>query len=151
MEHKNNKINIVSTNRKANFNYLLLEKYTAGLVLNGYEIKSIREKKVNINDSYCVIIKNEIFIKQLYIGQYTHNNTLPCDEYRLRKLLLNKNEIIKIKNKINNSNTIIPTSIFINEKGLAKINIAIAKGKKLYDKRRSIKEKELKIKIREKY
>lgn len=140
---------IIAVNKKAMFNYFFIDEYTAGIVLTGTEIKSIRNKKANINNAYCFFIGNELFIKQMHIAQYTYGNIYNHEEYRIRKLLLNKKELIKIKNEINPGITIVPNELFLNNKGLAKITICLAKGKKLYDKRNSIKEREMNRKIKE--
>lgn len=144
------KKNIITVNKKAKFNYSFIDEYIAGIVLTGTEIKSIRNKKASINDAYCYFIKNELFIKQMHIAQYIFGNIYNHDEYRNRKLLLNRNELIKIKNSLNTGVTIIPKELFINEKGIAKITICLAKGKKQYDKRNAIKEREIMRKINEK-
>ena len=136
------KINIV--NRKAKFNYELLSKYTAGIVLTGSEIKSIRQSKASISESFCKFDDNgELFIINMNIKKYSNNNADHYNPKKQRKLLLNKNELKKLlKETINSSNTIIPLKLFINEKGLAKLEICLAKGKKLYDKRDSIKDRD---------
>ncbi len=139
---------VIATNKKAKFNYFLIEEYTAGIVLTGTEIKSIRDKKANINNSYCIIINNELFIKQMYIAKYIFGNIYNHDEYRVRKLLLKKKELIKIKNNLNAGITIIPKEVYISERGIAKITICLAKGKKNYDKRNAIKEREIQRKIK---
>lgn len=131
-------------NKKASYEYTFLEKFTAGLILTGTEIKSIREAKANIADAYCVFRDSELFIINMHIAEYTFGNIYNHDPKRDRKLLLGKRELKKLKVKLNDKGlTIIPTLLFINEKGLAKLNIALAKGKKLYDKRESIKNKDL--------
>ncbi|MEG1555558.1 MAG: SsrA-binding protein SmpB [Bacteroidales bacterium] len=134
---------IAIKNRKAEFEYYLLTTFTAGIVLSGTEIKSIRTGKVNLTDAYCSFINNELWVHNLHISEYTHggyNNHLPK---RDRKLLLNKKEIKKLLSKLNERGfTIIPTLLWINENGYAKLNIALAKGKKMYDKRESIKAKD---------
>ena len=135
---------ILCLNKKAEFKYTLFDSFIAGMVLTATEIKSIREGKVNIQDAFCCINNGEIFIRQMHIAKYKYGSFYNHDEYRVRKLLLNKKEILKLKNKESKYGTIIPTKVFINHKGLAKIEIALAKGKKIYDKRREIKEKELK-------
>lgn len=132
-------------NRKAYFKYEIIDNYIAGIQLLGTEVKSIRSGKVNFTDAYCIIRNGEIFIHGLHIAEYamgTCNNHTPT---RDRKLLLNKKEIIKIEKKINEKGlTVVPLKVFINEKGLVKLEIAVAKGKKIYDKRESIKEKDAK-------
>jgi len=130
-------------NKKASYEYFIIEKYTAGIVLTGTEIKSIRQGKVNFVDSYCFFKGTELWIKNLHIAEYKYGSYNNHEPKRERKLLLKKRELIKIKNKVKEKGiTIIPLKLFINEKGLAKIEISLAKGKKLYDKRESIKLKE---------
>ena len=135
-------INIL--NRKASFEYSFIDKYTAGMQLYGTEIKSIREGKANLVDSYCYFKNGELWIKSLHISVYTegtYNNHIPT---RDRKLLLNKKELEKIEKKIKDQGlTIVPLRLFIAESGYAKIDIAIAKGKKLHDKRDDIKKKDV--------
>ena len=139
----------ISVNKKARFNYEILDTYIAGIVLTGTEIKSIRDRKVNINESYCYFKDNELFVKQMHIAKYKFGNIYNHDEYNIRKLLLNKREILKIQNKMDIGISIIPLELFISKNGFAKLEIAIAKDKKLYDKRRTIKERELKRKLRD--
>ena len=131
-------------NKKASFEYQILSTYTAGIVLEGSEIKSIRNSEANISSAFCVFIGNELFIKNLHIAEYKENkNEDPTT--RDRKLLLNRKELNKIQTKVQEKGmTVIPLQLFINEKGKAKLEIATAKGKKLYDKRQSIKEKDQK-------
>ena len=132
-------------NRKASFEYYFLEEYSAGMVLTGTEIKSIREGKVSMADAYCFFDKGELYVKNMNISKYefgTHYNHNPLRE---RKLLLSRKELRKLENKLTDKGlTIIPTRVFINDAGHAKMDIALAKGKKLYDKRDSIKEKDMK-------
>ena len=132
-------------NKKARFNYFIEDEYIAGIVLTGSEIKSIRKKNVSISDSFCEFNDNdELFITKMYIKEYQNSN-FNRNSLSQRKLLLNKKELKKLKKKIADVGlTIIPLNLFINDSGLAKIRIALAKGKKLYDKRRSLKEKEIK-------
>ena len=132
-------------NKKAKFNYFIEDEYTAGIVLTGSEIKSIRKRDVSISDSFCEFNNNnELFISKMYIKEY-QNSTYNRNSLSQRKLLLNRKELKKLKKQITDVGlTIIPLKLFINESGLAKIKIALAKGKKLYDKRQSLKEKELK-------
>lgn len=133
---------IVARNKKASFNYFLLESFEAGIVLQGTEIKSVRANKVNIGDAYCIIRNEEMFVVNLHIAKYDHGNIFNHDETRSRKLLLHKKQIIKMHNKIMQEDlTIVPTKIYI-EKGLCKVEIALAKGKKNYDKRHSLKERD---------
>ena len=133
---------IISKNKKAMHEYFLTDKYECGIVLKGTEIKSIRAAKVSIKDAYARIKGNEIFIVNMHIAKYNHGNIFNHEETRTRKLLLHKKEIIKITNKVNQESlTLIPTLVYL-EKGLCKIEIAIAKGKKNYDKRQVLKEKD---------
>ena len=136
------KVNII--NRKAKFNYELLSKYIAGIVLTGSEIKSIRQNKAGISESFCKFDnKGELYILNMNIEKYSHSAIGEYRPKKQRKLLLNKNELKKLlKETVNSSNTIIPLRLFINEKGLAKVEISLAKGKKLYDKRETIKDRE---------
>ncbi len=132
-------------NKKAKFNYFIGDQYTAGIVLTGSEIKSIRERDVSISESFCEFNNNdELFITKMYIKEY-QNSTYNRNSLSQRKLLLNRKELKKLKKKIADVGlTIIPLNLFINDSGLAKVKIALAKGKKLHDKRQIIKEKELK-------
>ena len=129
-------------NKKAKFNYFIEDEYTAGIVLTGSEIKSIRRRNVSISDSFCEFNNNnELFISKMYIKEY-QNSTYNRNSLSQRKLLLNRKELKKLKKQITDVGlTIIPLKLFINDSGLAKIKIALAKGKKLYDKRQSLKEK----------
>lgn len=132
-------------NRKASFEYFFLEEYSAGMVLKGTEIKSLREGKVSMADAYCFYNKGELYVKNLNISRYENGTYYNHEPLRERKLLLTRRELRKLENKLTDKGlTIIPTRIFINDAGLAKIDIALAKGKKLYDKRDSIKEKDMK-------
>lgn len=136
--------NISIKNKKAGFEYFLLEKFTAGLVLTGTEIKSIREGKANITDAYCVVLEGELYVKNMHINEYTFGNYNNHEPKRDRKLLITKRELRKIVVKLKDIGiTIVPTLLFINEKGLAKLEIAVAKGKKLYDKRENIKQNDV--------
>lgn len=135
-------------NKKASHEYFLLEYFSAGIVLTGTEIKSIRMGKASLVDSYCVLYKNELYVKNMHIAEYSLASYNKHEAKRDRKLLLTKREIKKITNKINEKGlTIVPVRLYINEKGLAKLDIAIAKGKKLYDKRESLKMKDIKREI----
>lgn len=130
-------------NRKARFNYEIGDTYTAGMVLTGTEIKSIREGKASLADSYCVVDRGEVWIKGMYIAEYFYGSYNNHAARRDRKLLLNKKEIAKLsKDSSDPGFTIVPLRVFINDRGLAKIVIGIGKGKKQYDKRQSIKERE---------
>ena len=132
-------------NKKASFEYHLLEKYTAGIQLTGTEIKSIRAGKASIAEAFCIFIRNELWVKGMHVAEYTHGNINNHEPKRDRKLLLNRKELNKLLKKLKEKGqTIIPTRLFINDKGLAKLEIALGKGKKLYDKREDIKQKDAK-------
>ncbi|MBQ0159885.1 MAG: SsrA-binding protein [Bacteroidales bacterium] len=142
MEEKNI---IEIKNKRAEYEYFLLDDYTAGMVLTGTEIKSIRDGKANLTDAYCAFIGNELFVKQMHISEYRFGSYLNHPAKRDRKLLLNKKELRKLQNKIKERGyTIIPVKLFVNPQGYAKLLISLAKGKKFYDKRESIKEKDTK-------
>ncbi|MBP7102146.1 MAG: SsrA-binding protein SmpB [Bacteroidales bacterium] len=144
MGKKKENNNIISIkNRKAEFEYFLLTKYTAGIVLTGTEIKSIREGKANLTDAYCVFENNELWVRGLHISEYIQGSYNNHEPKRDRKLLLTKRELRKIQSKLNEKGTtVIPTLLFVNEKGYAKLDIYLARGKKMYDKRATIKEKD---------
>ena len=130
-------------NRQASFNYFVEETYEAGIVLTGTEIKSIRLGKCNIKDSYAIIKNNEVYLLNAHISHYKEGNIFNHDETRTRKLLLNKGEILKLNNKLNiEGYTLVPLKIYF-VRGRAKVLIGVCKGKKNYDKRESIKEKDL--------
>ena len=130
-------------NRQASFNYFIEDTYEAGIVLKGTEIKSIRLGKCNIKDSYVIIRNNEAYLLNTHISHYEKGNIFNHEETRTRKLLLNKKEILKLNNKINiEGYTLIPLKIYF-VKGRAKVLVGLCKGKKNYDKRESIKEKDI--------
>lgn len=132
-------------NKKASFEYSFLQTYTAGIMLTGTEVKSIRDGKANFTDSFCVIMNGELFLKNMHISEYKEGSYNNHEPKRVRKLLLNKEELRKIQSKLKEKGTtIIPVKLFFNERSIAKIEIAIAKGKKLFDKRESIKDKDMK-------
>lgn len=138
----NNNNRIISQNKKAYHDYFIEETYEAGIVLTGTEIKSIRAGKVNLVDSFCVIRNNEMFVSGIHISKYEMGNIFNHDPDRTRKLLLHKKEIIKLHSKIQRDGfTLVPLNIVLNS-GLAKLNIGLAKGKKLYDKRNDLKERD---------
>lgn len=132
-------------NKKARKNFNFLENFTAGIQLVGSEIKSIRDGEVNINDAYCIMEDGELFIKEMYIKEYKQASYQNHEPKRMRKLLLNKKEIRKIEKALKPGTvgmTVVPISLFINERGWAKLNIAISRGKKDYDKRNDLKERD---------
>ncbi|MDR2041235.1 MAG: SsrA-binding protein SmpB [Tannerella sp.] len=130
-------------NKRATFDYELLETFTAGMVLTGTEIKSIRLGKASLVDTYCVVERRELWVKNMYIAEYFYGTYNNHPARRDRKLLLNRKEIRKIETAAKNSGfTVIPVRLFINERGLAKIVIAIARGKKEYDRRQSLRERD---------
>ena len=143
MEKKNN---ILIDNRKANYNYFLLEEYAAGIALIGCEVKSIRNRDVNMSDSYCTFVGNELIIKNMHISPYK-NSGLTYKDYdpkRDRKLLLTKRELRKLQKDVQvKGYTIVPVNLYTNGKGLVKLTIAMAKGKHTYDKSQTIKERDL--------
>lgn len=130
-------------NRRATFDYELLETYTAGIVLTGTEIKSIRQGKASLVDTYCIFENGELWVKNMHITEYFYGTYNNHEARRDRKLLLNRTELRKIVRLTKETGfTIVPTRLFINNKGLAKLVIAVAKGKKSHDKRQSLREKE---------
>ncbi len=136
---------VVAKNKKAGFEYFLLEKLTAGIVLTGTEIKSIRAGKATINDAYCSFNGEELWILNMHITEYDFGNIYNHNPRRERKLLLTRRELKKLRTKnVEKGVTIIPVLLFIDDNGLAKLEIALAKGKKLYDKRDSIKDRDVK-------
>jgi len=131
-------------NRSAFHEYFFDNKYVAGVVLTGTEVKSLREGKASFNDSYCIIHKGEMWLKSLHIAEYSHGTTNNHDPIRDRKLLLQKREISKIEGKLKEKGyTLIPLMIFFNEKNLIKVEIGLGKGKKLHDKRETIKKRDV--------
>jgi len=137
-----NNINI--KNKKARFEYEILDKYTAGIVLSGTEIKSVRLSKASISESFCEFNeRGELFIINMQIDEYSHASHYNHKPKAERKLLLNKRELKKLQKEVASGGfTIIPLNLFLNERGLAKLNIALAKGKKLYDKRETMKDRD---------
>jgi len=131
-------------NRKATYDYFIEEELEAGIVLKGTEIKSIRNGQANLKDCYAIIKNNEVFLLNMYISKYENGSIFNHDERRTRKLLLNKKEILKLRDKVEISGyTLIPIKLYF-KKNKAKILLGVAKGKKNYDKRESIKEKDIK-------
>ncbi len=139
---------VLIKNKQANFEYFIIEKYEAGIQLMGTEIKSIRAGKATITDGYCSFIGNELYLMNIHIAEYSFASFYNHAPKRERKLLLNKKELKKIQGKLKDVGmTIIPLAIVINERGFAKVEIGIAKGKKLHDKRDTLKEKDAKIEM----
>ena len=137
--------NINIKNKKASFNYTFVEKFMAGIKLAGTEIKSIRLGKASLVDTYCIFINGELFVRGLNITEYAYGTHYNHDPKQDRKLLLTKRELKKLERKSTEKGfTIVATRLFINEKGLAKLDIALAKGKQEFDKRHEIKQKDLK-------
>jgi SsrA-binding protein len=145
-----NTINI--ENRRARFDYQFLDTLVAGLVLKGTEIKSIREGKAGLSDSYCYFRNDELFVKNLHISEYADASFYQHEALRERKLLLSRQELNKLLKKVKDQGlTVIPTRLFINDKGFAKMEIALAKGKKLYDKRDDIKKRDIEREMNRKF
>ena len=135
-------------NKKAYFEYHILEEFTAGIQLLGTEIKSIRDGKANINDAFCAFLNKQLYIRNMHIAEYSHGSFYNHEAKRDRILLLNKNEIAKLKAKTEEKGfTIIPLKIFVNNRGFAKVLIGLAQGKKIYDKRETLKDRDSKIEM----
>lgn len=150
MAKLSNTINI--ENRRARFDYQFLDTLVAGLVLRGTEIKSIREGKAGLSDSYCYFRNDELFVKNLHISEYADASFYQHEALRERKLLLSRQELNKLLKKVKDQGlTVIPTRLFINDKGFAKLEIALAKGKKLYDKRDDIKKRDIEREMNRKF
>ncbi len=138
-------INIIAQNKKARHEYEILEKYEAGIVLQGSEVKALRAKRANLNDAFCRFIKGELYLMNAHISHLdTTNRNFSKDERAPRKLLMHRRELDKLYGKVSKDGlTIVPLSIYFNEKNRAKISIALAKGKKLHDKRETLKRRTL--------
>ncbi|HSA63185.1 MAG TPA: SsrA-binding protein SmpB [Nitrospira sp.] len=133
----------VATNRKAFHDYFIEERYEAGIMLQGTEVKSLREGRVNLQDSYASVRGSEVFLHQCHISPYSHGNIMNHDPTRVRKLLLHKTEIHKLLGKTQQKGlTLIPLRIYFSKRGYAKVELGLAKGKKLYDRRETIKSRE---------
>lgn len=142
------KSDVVIKNKKAEYQFFLIDRYTAGLVLSGTEIKSVREAKASINEAFCVFQGHELFVKNMYVAEYSHGTAFNHEPRRERKLLLNRRELRKLQTKVKEKGlTIIPVSLFIDENGRAKLEISLARGKKLYDKREALKDKDMKLQM----
>lgn len=132
-------------NRKAKFEYQLIQGFEAGIMLQGTEVKSLRNGDANMNDAYCLFRNSELFIRNLFIGEYSHGNVNNHETRRERKLLLKRSELTKLEKRVTEKGlTIVPYRIFFSERGYAKIEVFLAQGKKSYDKRESIKQKDIK-------
>ena len=143
---------VLIKNRKAFFNYEIIDKYIAGLVLLGTEIKSIRNGSITLKNSFCVIENDELFVKGMNISEYSFGNLNNHETDRVRKLLLSNKEIKQIKKKVFEKKlSIIPTKLFVNDRGFAKIEIGLGKGKKTHDKREDIKKRDTERNIRDNY
>ncbi|MBK6445673.1 MAG: SsrA-binding protein SmpB [Bacteroidetes bacterium] len=139
----------VILNKKASFEFLLLQTFTAGIILTGTEVKAIREGKASLSEAYCLVTNGEIWLKNMHISEYKQGSYNNHEPKRLRKLLLNRTEIRKIESRLKEKGTtIVPTQLFFNERGFAKIDIAVARGKKMYDKREDLKKKDQEREIR---
>jgi SsrA-binding protein len=139
----NTKTPILIKNKKASFEYHFIDTFVAGICLSGTEIKSIREGKASLAEAYCTIISGELFVKNMHIAEYSHGNYNNHVPKRMRKLLLNRKELNKLESALKDKGvTIIPVKLFINDRGFAKLEIALARGKKLYDKREDLKKKD---------
>jgi SsrA-binding protein len=140
--------NLNIRNKKAYFEYHILEKYTAGIQLLGTEIKSIRQGKANLSDAFCSFLNNHLYVRNMHIAEYSHGSFYNHEQKRDRILLLNKKELKKLRDKTEEKGfTIVPLALFISDRGFAKLEIGLAQGKKTFDKRDTIKERESKIEL----
>ena len=140
--------NVTIKNRRASHEYLFLDTYIAGIQLIGVEIKSIRNGEVNLSEAYCIFQNGELYLKNTHISPYENAGFVKVDPLRDRKLLLNKNELRKLSEGISRKGlAIIPTKMFVNERGLCKVEVCLCQGKKNYDKRESLKEKDMKKRV----
>jgi len=143
-------VKVVATNKKAYTDYEILETYEAGIVLKGTEVKSLREGNVHFKDSFCRFKDGELYLLNLHISPYRHGSIHNHDPERPRKLLLHKKELKRLIGKVQEERvTIVPLKIYFNDRGFAKVEIAVARGKKKYDKREAIKKREMEKKLRE--
>lgn len=135
-------------NKKAYFEYHILDKYVAGIKLLGTEIKSIREGKANLNDAFCTFLDNVLYVRNMHIAEYSHGSFYNHEQKRDRVLLLNKKELKKLREKGEEKGfTIVPLALFISDRGFAKLEIGLAQGKKTFDKRETMKERDSKIEM----
>lgn len=143
MKTKEEPQEVVATNRKAYHDYFIEEKFEAGIMLTGTEVKSLRDRRVNLQDSYASVKDGEAFLSHCHISPYSHGNLMNHDPLRVRKLLLHKKEIHKLLGKTQQKGlTLVPLKIYFSERGKAKVELGLAKGKKLYDRRDTIKARE---------
>lgn len=143
-DKKTKKTGIEILNRRAGFEYQFIEKFEAGIVLTGTEIKSIRQGKVNLSDAYCYIKKGELYVKSMFIAEYEHGTYSNHESRRMRKLLLRRAELRKLERRVKERGlTIVPVRLYLTDRGFAKLEIALAQGKKVHDKRESIRQKDL--------
>ena len=144
MAEKNKKLKSPTiVNRKAEHEFAFMKKYEAGLILNGTEVKALREGMANLSDAFCYFIKDELYVKSMYIAEYANGNIYNHEARRLRKLLLRNAEIkVLMRHVAEKGLTIVPYRIYFNERGIAKLEVCLAQGKKTYDKRDAIKEKD---------
>ena len=145
---------IVTTNSKARRNFEILDKYECGIELKGTEVKSLRNGSANINDAYCIVRKGELFVENMHVAPYKSGNVFNHDPLRRRRLLMHKKEIVRLASKLDQKGlTLVPLKVYFNDKGKAKMEIALAKGKHLYDKREDIakRDQEREIRKRMKY
>lgn len=142
------KDNIYIKNKRAYFEYFISDKYVAGIKLLGTEIKSIREGKANLNDAFCTFIDNQLYVRNLHISEYSFGSFYNHEAKRDRVLLLHKKELKKLQTKGEEKGfTIVPLALFISERGFAKLEIGLAQGKKLFDKRETMKERDTKVEM----
>ena len=140
---------IVIHNKKANFEYHLLQTYTAGIMLTGTEVKSIREGKASLSEAYCLLTNGELWVKNMHISEFKQGSYNNHEPKRLRKLLLNKSELRKIESRLKEKgSTLIPVKLFFTDRGFAKLDISVARGKKTFDKREDLKKKDQEREIR---
>ena len=142
---KKNEYKVEIVNRKADFEYSFIDTYEAGIILAGTEIKSIRKGNANLRDAYCYFKKGELYIKSLFIAEYSFGNQFNHEPRRIRKLLMRRGQLRKMEKQVKERGfTIVPIRLYINDRGFAKLEIALAQGKKVHDKRQSIKERDVK-------
>ncbi len=142
---KENERVVISSNGKAEYLYEIVNRYVAGMKLTGTEVKAIRTGKVSLKDSFCYFVKGELWVKNLYIGEYKHGNLFNHEARRVRKLLLRKRELSRLESNVKEKGfSIVPTELFVSSRNFMKLEIALVKGKRKFDKRESIKTKDIK-------